>query len=56
MTVGGPQAAFDRVVVHSGGTAVYTFFFTAAGITVLSKFYRHIVGAERGEGGAVVGQ
>ncbi len=43
-------------VVHRGATAIYTFFFTAAGITVLSKFYRHIVGGETGEGGpAAVG-
>jgi hypothetical protein len=36
-------------VVHSGVTAIYTFFFTAAGINGLSKMYSHFVG------GAVAG-
>ncbi len=55
MFAGGHEVVFERVMVHRGVTAIFTFFFTAAGITVLSKFYRHIVGDERGEGGAVVG-
>ncbi len=54
MSVGGPEVAFDRVVVHSGVTSIFTFFFTAAGITVLSKLYRHIIGIESGAGGTVV--
>ena len=55
MSAGGPEVAFERALVHSGVTAIFTFFFTAAGITVLSKLYRHIVGDERGEGGAAGG-
>ncbi len=55
ISVGGPEVVFERVMVHSGVTAIFTFFFTAAGITVLSKFYRHIVGGESGDGGAVAG-
>ena len=55
MFAGGPEVVFERVLVHGGVTAIFTFFFTAAGITVLSKFYRHIVGGETGEGGAAVG-
>ncbi len=52
MFAGGPEVVFERAVVHSGATAIFTFFFTAAGITVLSKFYRHIVGGETVEDGA----
>ena len=50
MFAGGHEVVFERAVVHGGVTAIYTFFFTAAGITVLSKFYRHIVGMEAPEG------
>ena len=60
MGAGGSEVAFERALVqrslvHSGVTAIFTFFFTAAGITVLSKLYRHIVGGETGEGGAAAG-
>ncbi len=55
MPVGEPQVALDRVVVLSAVTAINAFFATAAGITVLSKFYRQIVGGETGEGGPVAG-
>ncbi len=43
MFAGGHEVVFERAVVHSGVTVIFTFLFTAAGITVLSKFYRHIV-------------
>ena len=55
ISAGGYEDAFERALVHSGVTAIFTFFFTAAGITVLSKLYRHIVGGETGEGGAAAG-
>ena len=46
-----PQTAFDAIVIY----ALVDFLAIAVGITVLSKFYRHIVGMdvpEGGEGGA----
>ncbi len=55
MFAGGPQIVFERAMVHGGVTAIFTFFFTAAAITVLSKFYRHIIGVETGEGGVTAG-
>ncbi len=45
----GPQIAIDAIVLD----ALADLLAIAVGITVLSKFYRHIVGGERGEGGAV---
>ncbi len=45
----------DGAVLYSGVTAIYTFLFTAAGISVLSNYYRHIVSSESGAGGAAVG-
>ena len=47
-----PQTAIDAIVIY----ALVDFLAIAVGITVLSKFYRHIVGmdaSEGGEGGAV---
>ena len=52
MFAGGHEVVFERAVVHSGVTVIFTFLFTAAGITVLSKFYRHIVGRKAPESGA----
>jgi hypothetical protein len=57
MGAGGSEVAFERALVQrslvlSGVTAIFTLFFTAVGITVLSKFYRHIVGMEAPGGGA----
>ncbi len=43
----------NGVIVFS--MTVFDTLMLAVGITVLSKFYRHIVGEESGEGGAVVG-
>ena len=51
MFAGGSQVVFERIVVYNGVTAIFTFLFTAAGITGLSKFYRHIVDMEAPEGG-----
>ena len=52
MSAGGYEVAFERAVVHSGITAIFTFLFTAAGITGLSNFYRHIIGMNApGKGG-----
>ena len=42
-----PQTAIDAIVIY----ALVDFLAIAVGITVLSKFYRHIVGMEAPEGG-----
>ncbi len=44
----GPQTAIDAIVIY----ALVDFLAIAVGITVLSKFYRHIIGGESGGGGA----
>ena len=48
----GPSVTF--IVVWNLAIIIFTFFATAVGITVLSKFYRHIVGMDAPEGGAQV--
>jgi hypothetical protein len=52
-TNGAPEPTIGVLVATNVVLAIVGFFATAAGITVLSKFYRHIVGGERGEGGVV---
>ncbi len=52
MPIGRPHATFDVLVVYEGVKTVIGFVITAAGITVLSKFYCHIIGVESGESGA----
>ena len=42
-------------VVKDAITSIIGFFVTAVGVTVLSKFYRHIIGGETGDEGASVG-
>ena len=46
--VHGPQTAIDAIVIY----ALVDFLAIAVGITVLSKFYRHIVGMDAPEGSA----
>jgi amino acid transporter len=50
---GGQVPSVTFIVIWNLVSLIFTFFATAVGITVLSKFYRHIVGGERGEGGVV---
>ena len=52
ITSGEPESMADVSVVTNAAIAIIGFLWTAAGITVLSKFYRHIVGREAPEGGA----
>ena len=49
------DSTFDYLVtVFNFLMTVFNFFATAVGITVLSKFYRHIIDGETGEGAAAV--
>ena len=54
-TNGTPEPTIGVLVATNAVWAIVGFFATAAGITVLSKFYRHIVGGGTGEGGAAGG-
>ena len=49
---GGPGPSMTFLVVWNLVNTIFGFLATAVGITVLSTFYRHIAGGERGEGGA----
>ena len=53
LTSGGQDPSPTILVVVSIAHSILSFFVTAVWITMLSTFYRHIVGVERGEGGAV---
>ena len=55
MTGGAPELTIGVRVVMNAVMVIVGFFITAVGITVLSTFYRHIVGIETGEGGAAAG-
>ena len=55
ITSGEPESMADVSVVTNAAIAIIGFLWTAAGITVLSKFYRHIVGMDAPEGGAAAG-
>ncbi len=50
-TSGAPESTIGVLVATNAVWAIVGFFATAAGITVLSKFYRHIVGMDAPEGG-----
>ena len=52
MTDGAPEPTIGTLFATNAAIAIIGFLWTAADITVLSKFYRHIIGGERGEGGA----
>ncbi|MCH8198101.1 MAG: hypothetical protein IH904_08460 [Proteobacteria bacterium] len=52
ITSGEPESMADVSVVTNAAIAIIGFLWTAAGITVLSKFYRHIVGMDAPEGSA----
>ena len=52
ITSGEPKSMAAVPVVTNAAIAIIGFLWTAADITVLSKFYRHIVGMEAPEGGA----
>ncbi len=55
MTGGAPPLTIGVVVATKAVGALIGFFVAAAAVTVLSKFYRHIVGMETGEDGAAAG-
>ncbi len=55
MTGGAPEPTIGVLVVTNAVMAIIGFFTMAVGVTVLSKFYRHIVGGETGEGAAAAG-
>ncbi len=52
ITSGAPEPTIGTLFATNAAMAIFGFFATAAGITVLSKFYRHIVGMEAPEGSA----
>ena len=52
LTSGEPESMADVPVFTNAAIAIIGFLWTAVGITVLSKFYRHIVGGETGADGA----
>jgi hypothetical protein len=52
---GGPRPPMTFLVVWNLVNMIFTFFGTAVGITVLSTFYRHIVGVDAPGGGATAG-
>ena len=52
MTGGAPPPTIGVVVATKAVGAIIGFFVAAAAVTVLSKFYRHIVGMATGEGSA----
>ena len=51
MTGGAPPLTIGVVVATKAVGALIGFFVAAAAVTVLSKFYRHIVGMDAPEGG-----
>ena len=51
---GGPGSSMTFLVVWNLVNTIFGFFITAVWITVLSTFYRHIVGIDAPEGGAAV--
>ena len=51
LTSGEPESMADVPVFTNAAIAIIGFLWTAVGITVLSKFYHHIVGGETAEGG-----
>ena len=55
MAGGAPEPTIGVRVATNAVMAIIGFFITAVGVTVLSTFYRHIVGGESGEGGAAAG-
>ncbi|MCH8198102.1 MAG: hypothetical protein IH904_08465 [Proteobacteria bacterium] len=55
ITSGAPEPTIGTLFATNAAMEIFGFFATAAGITVLSKFYRHIVGGEIGEGGPAAG-
>ena len=54
-TGGAPEPTIGALVATNAVMAIIGFLLIAAGITVLSKFYRHIVGMEAPGGGAAAG-
>ena len=54
-TGGAAEPTIGDLVATNAVMAIIGFLLVAAGITVLSKFYRHIVGMEAPGGGAAVG-
>ncbi len=52
MPSGGPRPSMTVLVVWMLVIIIFVIFATASWMTVLSKFYRHIVGMEAPEGGA----
>ena len=52
MTSGAPEPTIGILVVTNAVTAIIGFFTMAVGVTVLSIFYRHIVGMDAPGGGA----
>ncbi len=52
MTGGAAEPTIGTLFATNAAMDIFGFFATAASITVLSKFYRHIVGMEAPEGGA----
>jgi len=55
ITNGASEPTIGAFFATNAAMAIFGFLATAVGITVLSKFYRHIVGGESGEGGAAAG-
>ncbi len=55
ITNGASEPTIGAFFATNAAMAIFGFLATAVGITVLSKFYRHIVGGETGEGGAAAG-
>ncbi len=53
MTSGAPEPTIGVLVVTNAVTAIIGFFTMAVGVTVLSIFYRHIVGMDAPEGGEI---
>ena len=53
LTGGAAEPTIGTLFATEAVKAIFGFLFTAAGITVLSTFYRHIIGAESEESGAV---
>ena len=52
ITSGAPEPTIGTLFATNAAMAIFGFLATAAGITVLSKFYHHIVGMEAPGGGA----
>ncbi len=51
ITSGAPEPTIGTLFATNAAMAIFGFLATAAGITVLSIFYRHIVGMDAPEGG-----